>query len=60
MFVLGLVGRTGRGGIACQGVEGDLAGKGDWGQLIQGSVCHTREHKIFNVIPKHWGAMESF
>ena len=26
-----------------------------WGQLIQGLVCQAKQHKILNVIPKHWG-----
>lgn len=41
-------------------VKGDLAGKGGSGPADSGLVSQAKEHKILNVIPEHWGAMESF
>lgn len=42
------------------GVKGDLTGKGGLGSAGSDRVYQAKEHKILNVIPEHWGAMEGF
>lgn len=41
-----------------QGVKEALTGKGGSGSADAGPVYQAEEHKILNVIPERWGAME--
>lgn len=43
-----------------RGVKGDLTGKGGLGSADLDLVYQAKEHKILNIIPEHWGAMEGF
>lgn len=41
-----------------QGVKEDLTGNGGSGSADAGPVYQAKEHKVLNVIPERWGAME--